>query len=71
MKDSQNKSDYSWVYFIALCFICHKVHKCSTHEQAHKIMKDPKLKREWDVKSIEEAEEAIEEAESYDDGHGR
>ena len=71
MKNSQSKPDYSWIYFIAFCFICFKVNKCRTHEQAHKIMKDPKLRREWDVKSLEEAEEAIDEAESNDDGHGR
>lgn len=65
MKDSQKQSDHSWIYVILFIFVCGKIGQCENKEAAKKIMEDPKLKKEWNVNSVKEAEEAVEEAKSY------
>ena len=64
MKDSRKQSDHSWIYVILLFFVIGKIGECENKESAKKIMEDPKLKKEWNVNSVEEAEEAVEEAKS-------
>ena len=64
MENKVSKVDYSWIYVILLSFICYKITKCQNHEYAHEIMKDSQLRRDWNVNSIEEAEEKIEDVES-------